>query len=306
MYISIDMANKKHLKKHATNINHNKNVVHIHIGDKKKRRAAKSKKAASKPRSDHPHSHFSIQMPQTLAPQFHMNRPQHFDPMTQAQRETILGSAQVPVNGPIHNPVPVPVQVPVPVPVPVPIHTPVLNTPVYETPFTKRWINQDELFATHTPYPTTEFTGKNPMYDKARLKPIPQDPVRQTFYPKIPDGQRDNDEESHFPSTVSYNHESPEKQNMTAIENKMLRQEPSIPVSEHVRRHIESFRDQEPPPSDIGDFRDHIPDVVDNAAILRQSKSDYDYNLYHFGGGKEKKQAAALKRKEGKEAAAAL
>ena len=116
------MAKKKHLKKHATNINHNKNVVHIHIGDKKKR-ATKSKKASSNPRSDHPHTHFSVQMPQTLAPQFHMNRPQHFDPMTQAQRENILGNTQVPVNGPVPVRVPVPaptVRVPAPVPVPVP------------------------------------------------------------------------------------------------------------------------------------------------------------------------------------------
>jgi hypothetical protein len=125
------MAKKKHLKKHATNINHNKNVVHIHIGDKK-RRAAKSKKASSNPRSDHPHSHFSVQMPQTLAPQFHMNRPQHFDPMTQAQRENILGNTQVPVNGPVPVRVPVPaptVRVPAPVPVSVPVPAPTVRVP---------------------------------------------------------------------------------------------------------------------------------------------------------------------------------
>lgn len=117
------MAKKKNVTKHATNVNNNRNEVHIHLGDKKKR--AKKRKAVN-PRSSHPYaSQFSSQIPQPLTPQFYVNRSQQFDPMTQSQRETILGQ------------VPVPVTVPVPVPIPVPVHTPVpiqVKTEVVETP----------------------------------------------------------------------------------------------------------------------------------------------------------------------------
>ena len=117
------MAKKKHVRKHATNINNNKNEVHIHLGEKKRR--AKQRKTTSKPRLYAPQ--FSSQVPQPLTPQFYVNRPQQFDPMTQSQRETILG--QVPVPIPVPIPVKTPIQVPVsnetPVQVPVSMKTPV-------------------------------------------------------------------------------------------------------------------------------------------------------------------------------------
>ena len=47
------MAKKKHVTKHATNINYNKNEVHIHLGERKKR--AKKRKATN-PRSSHPYA----------------------------------------------------------------------------------------------------------------------------------------------------------------------------------------------------------------------------------------------------------
>ena len=47
------MAKKKHVTKHATNINNNKNDVHIHLGERKKR--AKKRKATN-PRSSHPYA----------------------------------------------------------------------------------------------------------------------------------------------------------------------------------------------------------------------------------------------------------
>ena len=87
------MAKKKHVTKHATNINYNKNEVHIHLGERKKR--AKKRKATN-PRSSHSHA------PQ-FSSQITVNRPQQFDPMTQSQRETILG--QVPVPVPVKTPV---------------------------------------------------------------------------------------------------------------------------------------------------------------------------------------------------------
>ena len=118
------MAKKKHAKKHATNVNHNKNVVHIHIGDKKSK-SSKRKKAASAPV---PHSHFSFNMPQTTAPQFHLNRPQQYDLMPYGQRDAILGI--VPEQAPVQAPVQVPVQVPVPVPRPVAVPAPVQVVPV--------------------------------------------------------------------------------------------------------------------------------------------------------------------------------
>jgi hypothetical protein len=103
------MGKKKHSTKNSTNVNHNKNVVHIHLSEKKTR--SKRGKGSSKPRSDHPYAHFSPSI--SLNPQFHINRPQQFDPITQVQRENILG--QVPVHAPIAVPVPVPIAVATPI-----------------------------------------------------------------------------------------------------------------------------------------------------------------------------------------------
>ena len=101
------MAKKKHVTKHATNINNNKNEVHIHLGERK----------ATNPRSSHPYSpQFSSQIPQPLTPQFYVNRPQQFDPMTQSQKETILGQVPVPVpvKTPVQTPHPVAIAIPAP------------------------------------------------------------------------------------------------------------------------------------------------------------------------------------------------
>ena len=116
------MGKKKNVRKHATNINHNKNEVHIHLGEKKKR--AKQRKTTSKPRLYAPQ--FTSQVPQPLTPQFYVNRPQQFDPMTQSQIETILGQVPVPIPVPIpvKNPVQVPAAMKTPVQVPAAMKTP--------------------------------------------------------------------------------------------------------------------------------------------------------------------------------------
>ena len=153
------MAKKKHVTKHATNINNNKNEVHIHLGERKKR--AKKRKATN-PRSSHPYApQFSSQIPQPLTPQFYVNRPQTFDPMTQSQRETILGQVPVPVpvQTPVQTPHPVAIAIPAPhemmggftTPYPHP-YTPPLYDDMYKIPKSHNYDKYNDIYKNDSLY----------------------------------------------------------------------------------------------------------------------------------------------------------
>lgn len=163
------MVHKTKKTKHATNINNNKNEVHIHLSSKK--RKAKRK---GKPNTRPYQPHFSANIPQPPPPQFYVNRPQQFDPITQVQKE--MNPVQVPVSTPIRNPVSTPKRDPIQTPVSVPVVS--FNNATVET---SPYVKFEDIYD----YNSVFTRPKMSVLPKLNSPPILNNVMRSNFFDKV-------------------------------------------------------------------------------------------------------------------------